>query len=123
MRRSEKIFLLAAVLVAGIVLAVSLASRPAPGGSVRITVDGQEHATVPLSQPQTLVIETEGGGTNTIEITEEGVCMVSANCPGQDCVQQGPVTLENYRTRPMGTTIICLPHRVVVELVDEEADD
>ena len=42
--------------------------------------------------------------------------MESANCEGQDCVHMEPVTRDNLETRVMSGMIICLPHRLSVEV-------
>lgn len=60
-----------------------------------------------------------GDGTvmeNIIHVTSTGFCVCSANCATQDCVGQGEVTLENLDTRIMGNMVICLPHRLTLEL-------
>ena len=43
--------------------------------------------------------------------------MKESNCTNQDCVHQGDVTLQNIASRPLANQIICLPHKVVLELV------
>ena len=75
-----------------------------------------------LSQDREVVIEDGKGGTNTLVI-EDGKAYVSqANCPGQDCVEQGSISLNNQ-------SIICLPHRLAIiitnpkdEGIDGETD-
>ena len=42
--------------------------------------------------------------------------MEEADCHGQDCVKMEPVTRDNLEMRVMGGFIICLPHRVSVEV-------
>lgn len=54
------------------------------------------------------------GGTNTLCIDEGSVWLKEADCPDQICVQTGKI-------RYAGQSIICLPHKVVVEI--KEAED
>jgi hypothetical protein len=56
-----------------------------------------------------LVIETSLG-SNTVVVHEGRVFVEEADCPGGDCLRQGGIS------RP-GQTIVCLPHRLVVEIV------
>ena len=49
------------------------------------------------------------GGTNHIVIQDNAVYMPDADCPDKLCVHTGTI----HKT---GETIVCLPHRVVVEI-------
>ena len=49
------------------------------------------------------------GGTNHIVIQDNAVYMSDADCPDKLCVHTGTI----HKT---GETIVCLPHRVVVEI-------
>ena len=42
--------------------------------------------------------------------------MEHADCDNQDCVQMGAVTRDNLELRVMGGFIICLPHKISVEV-------
>ena len=46
--------------------------------------------------------------------------MESSNCDNQDCVGQGEVTLENRDSRILFNMVICLPHRLTLELLTRE---
>ncbi len=94
---------------------------PIPAGDyVQIQVDGVTKARVPLTQPQTITLRQPTGEENVVEITREGAVMRSANCHNQDCVHMGAVTRDNWESRVNGAFIICLPHRVTVELIVRE---
>ena len=84
---------------------------------VIITVDGEEYARVPLSEPRTVTIEQPGGEVNVVEVSDHGAVMLSSNCHNQLCVHMGEVTVDNWEFRPNQAFIICLPNRVSVELV------
>ncbi len=81
----------------------------APGHYVTITRDGTELHRVPLDEPQTIRITEEDGRYNVVEVAEGAVSIVEANCPDQLCVKQGAI-------RQSGLPIVCLPHRLVVEV-------
>ena len=46
---------------------------------------------------------------NTVEVKEEEIRIKSSDCPEQICINTG------YISKP-GPAIICLPHRVVIEI-------
>lgn len=87
------------------------------GNWVVVSVDGGEYARVSLNEPTRLPIVQEDGSENVLVVTQEGAYMESANCRDQICVQQGPVTVRNYESRVNGPWIICLPHKLSVELI------
>lgn len=78
--------------------------------------------TDPLSTETTYVVETPGTGTgpdaheglNTIRIANGAVKVESANCNNQVCVEHDPIA-------SVGEEIVCLPHGLVVEIVQDES--
>ena len=72
--------------------------------------------TIPVNQNETLTIEGYQGGSNIVTIENGGVTMTDADCPDKLCVKTG-------RISKTGETIVCLPHRVVVEIIGAAADD
>ena len=74
---------------------------------------------LPFSKAHALDILLPGGGENHIVLTGQSVYMQDANCENHDCVDMGAVTRENLELRVMGGFIICLPHRVSVEVRGE----
>ena len=83
---------------------------------VYITLDGKPLLDLPFAETHTVRIIQPDGGENTISLTGKSVYMTEANCEGQDCVQMGEVSRENLEVRVMGGFIICLPHRLSVEV-------
>lgn len=71
---------------------------------------------LPFSEAHQVRIIQPGIGENTVKMTGEAVYMEDADCEGQDCVWMGEVTRENLELRVMGGFIICLPHRLAVEV-------
>ena len=96
------------------------ASRPDSDGlTVYITLDGAPLAELPFGEAHTVTVRQPDGGENVVRITETAVFMESANCENQDCVEMGEVTRENLELRVMGGFIVCLPHRLSVEVRGE----
>ena len=86
-------------------------------GTVNVYVDGALYASSALGDGKTIVIDQENGSKNVIRLTDDGFYMEEASCPDQRCVHQGTVTQSNWQKRSLGTQVICLPNRVVAELV------
>lgn len=81
-----------------------------------ITVDGKPFRTVKLTkEEQTIEINTDHG-TNILKIHDYGVEMYEADCPDQICLGFGFITLPKQ-------TIVCLPHRVLVEIAGSSGED
>ena len=72
-----------AVLIAGLAAAALLMPKSASvsgESEILIAVDGKEWRRVPLSQPQTVVVEQEDGSRNEIVVTSEGAYMAFSSC-------------------------------------------
>lgn len=64
-----------------------------------------------------ITIEADNGDYNTIHIENNDVLMHDANCNDQVCVRSGAIDSP-------GETIVCLPHKVIVEIkADDAAND
>lgn len=57
----------------------------------------------------------EGISYNTLKLSKSGVSMEAADCPDQICVHHIPIT-------GGGESIICLPHKLVVEIRSETGE-
>lgn len=72
--------------------------------------------TYPLNVDKEIEIEHRGKLVNKI-IIKDGYCyMEEAECPDHLCIKQGKVNKS-------GQTIVCLPNRVVVTVVDSDSSD
>lgn len=84
------------------------------GSMVRVTVDGKVAGEYALSRDDLITVEGVGG-SNTFSIRDGKVDMTDADCPDGICVRHAAV----FRTRE---SIVCLPHRLVVEIVSADGD-
>ena len=107
--KNDLLLILAVLLLAGGVWAALRLTRRA-GGSVRVTVDGVEVASLPLDRDQSFVWEGEGG-KNTLTVENGAARMEIADCPDGLCIRQGEI-------RNTGESIICLPHRLVATVTE-----
>ncbi|WP_138419987.1 NusG domain II-containing protein [Aquibacillus sediminis] len=74
----------------------------------RVTLTGNEGTDV-------FDIQESGSHINTVEVHDDRIRMKSATCSDQVCVRTG------YISKP-GETIVCLPHKVIIEIQTENDD-
>ncbi|KGE19579.1 NusG domain II-containing protein [Paenibacillus wynnii] len=116
------------VLLISIVLVAALAfmaprwfssnDKGGPGKNLvaNITVDGKQYRTIKLTKEnQTIDIRTDRG-YNIIKVHDYGIEMYDADCPDKVCLGFGFITLPKQ-------TIVCLPHRVLVEIASASGED
>ena len=73
------------------------------------TFDLSENITYPIiTNPNT---DENVEGTNLLVIQDHNVWIAEANCPNQDCVKQGKISMN-------GEMLVCLPHRMTVSIVE-----
>jgi hypothetical protein len=94
----------------------AISTESGAGLRVYITCDGRPLLDLPFDEAHSVQIIQDGGAENTIAITGDAVYMEHADCDNQDCVHMGAVTRENLELRVMGGFIICLPHKISVEV-------
>lgn len=96
------------------------AQLPVADSYLRIKQDKAYYHLVPLLAAQDLTITQEGGKVNVIHIDKDLAYMKSANCPNQDCIHQGTISLDNYQRLFIHQTVVCLPHKLSLELIPRE---
>ena len=109
--------ILAAVLAAAAVaLAVIffLIPEEKQGNIAVVTIEGMEYGRYSLSKDQTVEISNEKGH-NTLIIKDSKAYMEEADCPDGYCIYRGNIST-------VGETIVCLPHRLVVEIISGDDD-
>lgn len=79
---------------------------------LQITVDGDIYGTYSLLEDQTISIHD----TNVCIIQDGKVSMIEAECPDHLCIKQSKIDED-------GGTIVCLPNRVVLEIINETEDE
>lgn len=79
-----------------------------------IKVDGEHYKDIALSETEEIKIDLNNK-ENTILIKNKTIEMKSANCKDELCVKQGSIS-------KVGQTIICLPHKLIIEIKGEETD-
>ena len=110
------------VLAAALILFLLTRPGESVSGRVVVSVDGKIFAEGRIGNPEEIAVHSENGGENVVKITETGVSMLCSNCKNQLCVRQGEITPENFRRRALANRIICLPNRVLVEMIVGASD-
>lgn len=140
--KKADIVLIVGCLLAAALLGVFFIVHRETGSLVHILCDGTEIKTIPLDSLQINSAETsdgyylitfngdvtgveyfagkpdlkiaEGTSYNLISVTEGIIVMEKADCKDQICVRHKPISLARE-------SIICLPHRLVVEISGDDA--
>lgn len=84
----------------------------------QITIGGKLYKNIPLSShrgEETLEIEGKYG-TNVVTIKDDKIAILEADCPDKVCMDPG------YINKP-GQNLVCLPHRLMIEIKGESEDD
>ena len=104
------------ILGAGIIVIAlaMLLTRGEEGNQIRVTLDGKIYGTYSLSKDQTIEVK-DGDFYNRIRIEDGKAYMEEANCPDGYCEEQGKISGHTQ-------TIVCLPHKLVVEVLENEND-
>ncbi|MDN6161470.1 MAG: NusG domain II-containing protein [Atopostipes sp.] len=80
---------------------------------VVVSVDGEEIHQMELKNDhtrETFLYDNGSGHENLIVRDGDEVYIKEASCPDELCVYEGPIN-------QVGETIVCLPHRLLVEIV------
>ncbi len=108
--KKSDVILIAVVVIIAIIALVYIMLTRKPGATVEISVDGDVVASFDIFEDKEYQVATDKG-KNLVIIKDGKVDVIDADCPDKVCVNH--VTIEN-----VGETIICLPHKLVVEIVE-----
>ena len=86
------------------------------GAFAVVKLDGKETERYPLSVNTEVVIETENNGKNTLVIEDGKAFIKNATCPDKICEGHSKISFK-------GETIVCLPHKVVIEIVASDSEN
>ena len=106
--------LIAAILLIGGIIALVLLLTRKTGAFVEVRVDGKTAASYPLDKDAEYDISGASGGVNHLVIRNGEAWVESASCPDGLCVNMGHI-------RYIGSSVICLPNKVVIEIVGDSA--
>lgn len=109
LKKKDLLLICIVLCVAGIWSGIRYFTGSRDPGYVTVKVDGVLEGTYLLDEDQVIEINH---GTNILEIQDGKARMIEADCPDQLCVHQKAITAG-------GESIICLPNKVVAEVVSQ----
>lgn len=106
--KKADIILLIVLLALGLFFSWLAMSGKTSGSKVLVRVNGKDYGTYSLAQDRTITIR-QNGHVNKFIIKNGAVQMIHSNCKNKNCIHQGKI-------RETGTSIVCLPNRVTLEI-------
>ena len=113
--KKKDIILIAAVLAISLISLVAIKMTQKDGKEVTVTVEGKEVYKTSIKKDQIYQIP-EKNGTNVMQIKDGKVTMKKADCKDQICADHKAI-------EKSGETIVCLPHKVVIEIQSEDGKE
>lgn len=114
MKKKDIILGIGIIAVALLMLLVLQINRGEEGNRIQVILDGKIYGTYSLEKDQVIEIE-EGSFYNKIRVEDGKAYMEETNCPDGYCEEQGKISRHTQ-------TIVCLPHKLVVEVLEADND-
>ena len=107
--------LFAVIVLGGVLLYLNLGKGE--GTVAVVSVDGEVLERIDLSKVRTPydIPVTTPSGHNTVHVEPGAISVTEADCPDHVCIYQGRLT-------GSGIPIICMPHRLVIEIEGGDID-
>lgn len=115
MVKKRDLIMAAVFILIGVMLTIGMRFFMKPGARVVVYIDGESAEAYSLKEDGVYQIQTEAG-SNSFRIEHGSVWMESADCPDKLCIHMGKVGKN-------GETIVCLPHKLVLQIEGGEASD
>lgn len=84
----------------------------------QITIGGKLYKNIPLSShkgEERIEVKSKDG-INIVSIKDDKIAILEADCPDKVCMNPG------YINKP-GQSLVCLPHRLMIEIKGDSEDD
>ena len=108
MKKFDIIIIAVIAAVAAVLYASGIFSPKDEGTTAVIYIDKEEYARLPLDEDNSITVETDEG-YNVIEVKDGYADCTDADCRDGLCVDQKKISRKDE-------TIICLPHKVIIEI-------
>jgi hypothetical protein len=113
--KKADILLIGGIIAFGCVLGVVILLTQHKGNIVQVRVDGTIIENLQMTDNLTYEINGVNGGTNLLIIQGGEAWVEEASCPDGLCKNMGKIS-------QVGQSVICLPNKVVVEILDKEGE-
>lgn len=110
-QKKDRLLIISITVIAAVFALVLQLSQRNMGDRIRITIDGSVYGEYLLSEDQVIDIQ-ELSGHNQVVISGGRAYMAEADCPDKYCMAYKPIS-------KCHETIVCLPHKLVVEVVGQ----
>lgn len=110
--RNDIILIITLLILSGALMLILTVSQKR-GSVVVVSVDGKDIASFSLNEDTRYVISGYHDGENVLVVKDGEAYLESASCPDKLCVHMGKIS-------KAGQSIICLPHKVVIEIRGEK---
>lgn len=114
MIRKADIILGILLIIVGLISTYAVTRDHDTGNMVYVLVDGETYGYYSLLEDRTVEIR-KNDNINKITIKDGSVSMDFSDCSNQDCVKHSSISKTSE-------SIVCLPHKVVVEIHGEDAE-
>lgn len=109
------IFLVLSILCLALIGFIIFKANLKNGDCVNVVVNGKVTESYNLHEDVNKIILTDNG--NNVLVIKNGEAYIdSADCPDKICV-------EHRKISKTGETIVCLPHKLVIEITENEKND
>ena len=108
--KKKDMILIVAVLAISLISFAAIKMTQKDGKEVIVTVEGKEVYKTSIKKDQIYQIP-EKNGTNVMQIKDGKVTMKKADCADHKAIEKS------------GETIVCLPHKVVIEIRSEDGKE
>lgn len=115
MKKNDIILIAVILLAAGAGFLWNHLQKQEEGGCAVVYVEGEKIAAYSLDEEGTYEITTKNG-SNLLVIKDRKADVTEADCPDSLCVKQKAIDKN-------GETIVCLPHKVVVEVQNRQESE
>ncbi len=114
MKKKDIILIIGVIIIALLSILVNKMINSGKSDMVVIYVDNKLYKEFPINENKSIEIN-RGKNKNTVYIHNKGVEMSHANCQDKVCVKTGFI-------KNPGESIVCLPHKVSIEIVSKGKD-
>lgn len=112
--KKQDIVLILIFLAAALAAFLWLVQGQGRGKEVEISINGKVTVVYSLAEDRQITIQGTGG-SNVLTIRQGKAEMTKADCPDGICVKHKAIG-------QTGETIVCLPHKVVVEVIGNQGN-
>jgi hypothetical protein len=113
--KKADILLIGGIIAFGCILGLVILLTQHKGNIVQVRVDGTIIENLQMTDNLTYEINGVNGGTNLLIIQGGEAWVEEASCPDGLCKNMGKIS-------QVGQSVICLPNKVVVEILDKEGE-